>query len=279
MQTTIRQADVDAYVLRLFKEKRAAATIKKYHHDAARFLHFLGGRELNRELVVEFKAQLCERYAPRSANSMLAAVNGLLEAVGRSDLRVKRLRIQRQMFCARERELSRGEYKKLVTTAQKRGNDRLSLILQTLCSTGIRSGELRSITRAAAKAGKAVVNNKGKTRIVLLPRRLCGLLASYCRKRDIESGPVFRTRSGKPIDRSNVWAEMKQLCDWAGVSRDKVFPHNLRHLFARAFYSVEKDISRLADILGHSSVETTRIYIVSSGEEHERQLARLNLVI
>ena len=155
----------------------------------------------------------------------------------------------------------------------------MSLILQTLCSTGIRSGELRSITRAAAKAGKAVVNNKGKTRIVLLPRRLCGLLASYCRKRDIESGPVFRTRSGKPIDRSNVWAEMKQLCDWAGVSRDKVFPHNLRHLFARAFYSVEKDISRLADILGHSSVETTRIYIVSSGEEHERQLARLNLVI
>lgn len=279
MQTTIRQADVDAYVLRLFKEERAAATIKKYHHDAALFLHFLEGRELNRELVVEFKAQLCERYAPRSVNSMLAAVNGLLEAVGRSDLRVKRLRIQRQMFCARERELSRGEYKKLVTTAQKRGNDRLSLILQTLCSTGIRIGELRSITRAAAKTGKAVVNNKGKTRIVLLPRRLCGLLVSYCRKRGIESGPVFRTRSGKPIDRSNVWAEMKRLCDWAGVSRDKVFPHNLRHLFARAFYSVEKDISRLADILGHSSVETTRIYIVSSGEEHERQLARLNLVI
>ncbi len=154
---------------------------------------------------------------------MLAAVNGLLEAVGRSDLRVKRLRIQRQMFCARERELTRGEYKKLVTTAQKRGNNRLSLILQTLCSTGIRIGELRSITRAAAKAGKAVVNNKGKTRIVLLPRRLCGLLVSYCRKRDIESGPVFRTRSGKPIDRSNVWAEMKQLCDWVGVSRDKVF--------------------------------------------------------
>lgn len=278
MKKTVGARDVTAFARFLSAEERARATVEKYCRDTDRFCRFAGGRRLSKELVVGFKQMLCERYAPRSVNSMLAAVNGFLAFIGRGDLRVKRLRLQRQMFCARERELTRAEYERLVSAARRQGGERLSLLLQTLGSTGIRIGELRFVTAEAVRGGKAVVSAKGKTRVVMLPRRLRALLRQYCREKGITGGPVFRTRAGRPVDRSNVWAEMKRLCGPAGVARQKVFPHNLRHLFARAFYSVEKDICRLADMLGHASVETTRIYIVSSGEEHERQLEMLGLV-
>lgn len=278
MKKTVEPHALAAFIRFLSEEEKAKATMEKYRRDAERFCRYAAGKPLSKELVVAYKRALCERYAPRSVNSMLAAVNRFLAFIGCGDLRVKRLRLQRQMFCTREKELTRSEYERLVEAARRKGSERLALILQTLGSTGIRIGELRFITVSAVLEGKATVSEKGKTRVVILPRGLRELLRRYCRARGIGSGAVFRTRGGRPVDRSNVWAEMKRLCAAAGVEKSKVFPHNFRHLFARVFYSVERDISRLADVLGHASVETTRLYIISSGAEHERQLEKLGLV-
>lgn len=270
---------VNRYLRNLAEQEKAAATIEKYRRDAMSFVGYLAGRRLSRELVQEYKSGLCKKYAPQSVNSMLAAVNGLLEFLGRGDLRVRQLRIQRQLFCKQERELKRSEYERLVKTARAKGNRRLDLILQTLCSTGMRIGELQFLTVQAVRRGRVVIDHKGKIRTVMLPKRLCAQLIGYCKYRKIRDGVVFRTRCGRPVNRSNVWSEMKRLCSEAGVSCDKVFPHNLRHLFARTFYNLEKDISRLADVLGHSSINTTRLYILSSGGEHERQLEKMRLIL
>ncbi len=262
----------------LTAEERSANTVEKYLRDARAFLRFLGGRELGKEAVIAYKQRLTEDYRAASANSMLAAVNQLLAFLGRRDCQVKLLRTQRRSFRQADRELTKEEYRRLLAAAERGRNDRLLLLMQTICSTGLRVSEHRFITVEAVRQGHAQVCNKGRTREVFLPAQLKKMLLAYCRARGLERGPVFVTRAGNPLDRSNIWAEMKRLCGSAGVDSRKVFPHNLRHLFAVTYYRQEKDIVRLADVLGHSSVETTRIYTATSGAEQNRLISRLGLV-
>lgn len=225
-----------------------------------------------------YKRRLVERgYALRSVNSMVGSVNSLLEFLGRPDCRVKALRQQRQIYCAEEKELTKAEYLRLLEAARKK--PRLRLVMETICGTGIRVSELRYFTVEAARRGEVTVNCKAKIRTILLPKKLQRLLLDYARSRGLSSGAIFLTRRGKPLDRSHIWRQMKKLCEEAGVRPGKVFPHNLRKLFARTFYGLEKDIARLADILGHSSIDTTRIYLMSTGAEHRRKIERLGLVI
>ena len=262
------------------QEEKSGATMEKYLHDAAGFLRFAGERELTKELVHAYKAELLAKgYSPRSVNAKLAGVNRLLRQLGREDCRVKNEKVQRQIFCPEEKELTREEYIRLVKTAERNVNERLSLILQTICGTGIRISELRFITVEAVRRGEATVSCKNKTRAVFIVKELRKKLLAYSGKLGIKTGSVFVTRSGAPVSRTNVWREMKGLCESAGVSPTKVFPHNLRHLFARVFYGIEKDIAKLADILGHSSIETTRIYIMTSGAEHRRKMELMRLII
>lgn len=264
----------------LRREERSAATVEKYRRDAEAFCRYLGpGEEVTKERVILYKQSLQARYKTSSVNSMLVAVNRLLAYLGRSDCRVRLLRVQRRVFCEKDKELGRDEYLRLLGAARHGGNERLHLLLQTLCSTGIRVGELRYITCEALREGCARVRCKGKERLILLPRPLQKKLRQYCRQRKLSQGSVFVTRSGRPMDRSNIWAEMKRLCAVAEVDPRKVFPHNLRHLFAVTFYRQHRDIVQLADVLGHSNIETTRIYTVSSGREHGRRLDRLGLVV
>lgn len=218
-------------------------------------------------------------YAVSSINARIAAVNGLLCCLGLGEERLKPLRQQRKLFCQQERQLSRTEYLRLVSAALRKGDRRLALVLQTICSTGIRVSELQYITVETLRHRRATVHNKGKIREILLPRQLCAELKGWAKTAHIRSGPVFVTRNGLPLDRSNVWSQMKGLCTAAQVDPSKVFPHNLRHLFARTFYRMEKDLSRLADLLGHSSIQTTRIYLMESGEEHQRMLERMRLLL
>ena len=229
--------------------------------------------------LLEWKETLIENYAPASVNAMLAAVNCFLRFCGLNDLRLRPLKIQKALFLSEDRELTKAEYVRLVRAAEQAENERLSLVIQTICATGIRVSELRFITAEAVQRGRAEVSNKGKRRTVFLPDKLRKLLRAYLQKQKITAGAVFVSKNGKPLDRSNIWRDMKALCESAGVEPGKVFPHNLRHLFARTFYSIEKDLSRLADILGHSSVTTTRIYTAESGSIHARQIGRLNLVV
>ena len=264
----------------LWERECCPATVEKYLRDAKRFLGFQpAGKAVTKQDVLSYKQELTARYAPASTNSMLTALNDFFRWLGWSECRVKLLKIQKNLFCNESRELTRGEYNRLVQAAKRRGNDRLDLLMQTICSTGIRISELRYITVEAAHTGTAQVCCKGKTRSVLLCRELQKRLLGYCGKTGITHGPIFVTKSGAPLERTNVWRDMKRLCASAGVDARKVFPHNLRHLFARTFYNLERDIVRLADILGHSSVETSRIYTMSSGREHERQLAALHLIL
>ena len=218
-------------------------------------------------------------HAPATVNSILAAVNGFFRFMGWKDIAVKLLKIQKALFCDERRELTRAEYARLVSAAQKVGNERLSLVMQTICATGTRVSELRFITVEAVTTGRAEICNKGKRRTVFLPGRLRRLLRKYLQKQQKTAGAVFTTRTGRPLDRSNIWRDMKALCESADVEPGKVFPLNLRHLFARTYYSLEKDLSRMADILGHSSVNTTRIYTMESGGVHQRQLERMGLII
>lgn len=223
------------------------------------------------------QALIGKNYAMRSINSMLASLNSLLDFLGWSDCKVKSLKIQRQTYCAEEKELTKAEYLRLLEAAK--GYPRLKLIMQTICSTGIRVSELQYFTVEAVRCGEIIVRCKSKTRTILLPGKLKKLLLKYAKKNGIRSGAIFVTRNGKPISRSNIWAQMKKLCESAGVKTSKVFPHNLRKLFARTFYGIEKDIAKLADILGHSSINTTRIYIMTTGMEHRRKIERLGLVV
>lgn len=263
----------------LIEQERSSYTISKYIHDIRFFIEFAGKRTLNKELIIDLKLYLGEHYAASSANSMLAAVNGLLKFIGRADLRVKPFKIQRTLFVPKEKELCRDEYMRLIEAARQQKKERLMLIVETICATGIRVSELKFITAGSVETGRAEIKCKGKLRTVFLPPKLCELLKKYIQKQKITAGAVFITRSEKHLDRSNIWREMKKLSALTSVSPKKVFPHNLRHLFARTYYSIEKDLSRLADILGHSSVNTTRIYTIESGQTHARQIERLNLII
>ena len=264
----------------LMEEEKSDATIEKYIRDVKAFVSYINGAAITKETVIAYKQHLLdENYAVRSINSMLASINSLFCFLGWNDMRVKSLKVQQQVFCPEEKELTRAEYERLCRTAQKKHNERLCLILQTICSTGIRVSELQFITVEAVKEGKAIVSLKGKTRTIFLTKELRKKLLRYISEQQISEGPVFITRTGKPISRSNIWREMKGLCEEANVDPSKVFPHNLRHLFARVFYGLEKDIARLADILGHSSINTTRIYIVSTGYEHRRCMEQMRLVI
>lgn len=267
------------FCLHLREQERAAATIQKYRRDLLALRDFLGGGPLTKESLIEWKEALTSTHAPTSVNSMLAAVNGFLNFMGWRELTVKLLKIQKALFRDESRELTRAEYARLVAAAGREGNERLSLVIQTICATGIRVSELKFITAGAVQAGRAEIDNKGKRRVVFLPGKLRRLLKSYLQKQKRTAGPVFVTKTGRPLDRSNIWRDMKALCESAGVEPGKVFPHNLRHLFARTYYTLEKDLSRLADILGHSSVATTRIYTAESGLVHARQIERMGLVI
>lgn len=269
---------VENYKKHLINEEKSKSTLEKYVRDISAFTVWLNGRELKKETVLEYKAYLTENYAPASTNSMLSSINSFFEHLEWYELRVRALKIQRKIFADKDKELSKVEYERLLAAAKRKNNEQLNLLMQTICSTGIRVSELRAITVAAIKSRQATINCKGKMRVVILPNDLCKMLMRYIKERNIISGPVFVTRNGKPLDRSNIWRLMKNLCDDAGVSKNKVFPHNLRHLFARTYYSIEKDIVRLADILGHSSVNTTRIYTMENGDVHRQQIQKLGLL-
>lgn len=262
----------------LLDEEKSPATITKYLRDIATFAVWLGRRNADKAAVLEYKELLISRFAPSSVNSILSSLNSFFDYHELYGLKVKHLKLQRQIFATKNAELTRAEYKRLLAAAQDSGNRRLNLLMQTICATGIRVSELQYITIDAIKAGKATIRLKGKMRVVIIPHELCKMLKKYAAEQKITDGSIFVSRSGKPLDRSNIWKLMKALCDLAGVARDKVFPHNLRHLFARTYYSIQKDIVRLADILGHSSVNTTRIYTMESGEIHRRQIQGLGLL-
>ena len=276
---TLTADHIRRYADYLREQERSAATIQKYLHDLSALLGWLGGGALTKAALIEWKEELVAAYAPATVNSMLAAVNGFLAFMGWRECKIKLLKIQKALFRDEGRELTRAEYARLVQAAERQENQRLSLIIQTICATGIRVSELQFITVQAVQTGRAEIFNKGKRRSVFLPAKLRKLLKNYLQKQKITAGAVFVTRNGKPVDRSNIWRDMKRLCESAGVAPSKVFPHNLRHLFARTYYSLEKDLSRLADILGHSSVNTTRIYTAESGAVHARQMERLGLII
>lgn len=270
---------IQKYLTHLQEQERSPHTISKYAHDLTALLAYLHGESLTKTALIGWKAQLVAALAPASVNSMLVAVNGYLGFMGWPDLKIKLLKIQKTVFVDESEELTREEYTRLVNAAKMLENERLALVLQTICATGIRVSELRFITVEAVQCGRAEISNKGKRRIVFLPGKLRRLLTAYLRKLGKTSGAVFTTRNGKPLDRSNIWRDMKKLCATAGVDSQKVFPHNLRHLFARTFYSIDHDLSRLADILGHSSISTTRIYTAECGAVHAQQVDRLRLVI
>lgn len=261
----------------LVREEKSNATCEKYIRDIHGFRMFAGNNQVTKELVVAWKKMLMENgYAVRSINSMLASVNSLLSFLGWHDCKVKNIRLQRQIYCTEDKELTKAEYLRLLEASKK--NEQLNLVLQTICGTGIRVSELRYFTVEAVRQGEITVNCKSKTRTILVPGKLRKLLLNFAKQRHIVSGTIFVGKSGRPLDRSNIWRQMKQLCQSAGVKESKVFPHNLRKLFARTFYGIEKDIAKLADILGHSSINTTRIYIMTTGIEHRRKIERLGLV-
>ena len=263
----------------LILEERSRATVEKYIRDVKAVSAFVNGEEITKEVVIEYKKYLQDSYAVRSINSMLASINSLFVFLSWHDLKVKSIKLQQQIYCPEERELTKAEYTRLCRAAKHKHNERLNLILQTICGTGIRVSELRFITVEAARHGEATVSCKAKTRSVFIVKELQKKLLRYAAEQGIKSGMIFVTRTGKPISRTNIWREMKALCEEAGVNPQKVFPHNLRHLFARVFYGIEKDIAKLADILGHSSINTTRIYIISTGTEHRRRMENMRLVI
>ncbi len=270
---------IAAYGRNLATEERSHGTIENYLRHVRIFSAWLNGVPVTKEQAAGWKEYLISQgYAPTTINSMLAALNGLFRFLGWDECRVKFLKVQRRLFRDAGRELTRPEYEHLLETAKERGQDRLALLMEAICATGIRVSEVRYITVEAAQRGRAEISLKGKIRTILLPRKLCRKLLKYAKKNKTVSGEIFLTRNGTSLSRRQIWAELKHLCKYAGVEPSKVFPHNLRHLFATIFYKACKDIVRLADVLGHSSIETTRIYLVTSGTEHIRQLERLGLV-
>jgi len=272
----IDPTQIESFHQYLLEEEKSSATISKYIHDITVFIKWLPNNEFEKKDVLTYKSYLIENYAPASVNSILSSLNKFFSFMEWYELRVKNIKIQRKMFSSKETELTKNEYERLLFAAKN--NTRLYLLMQTICSTGIRVSELKYITLESLKNGYTEIKNKGKYRTVFFPKQLCKVLSKYSKDRNITSGPIFITKSGNPLNRSNIWSDMKKLCKAAGVSDKKVFPHNLRHLFARTYYSIQKDIVRLADILGHSSINTTRIYTIESGEIHQKQIQRLGLL-
>lgn len=262
----------------LIEEEKSENTIDKYIRDVTFFMIWLAGREVTKILALDYKKELCEKYAPSSVNAAISSLNSFFVFIGWHDIRIKALKFQRQIFSNKDKELTKTEYERLLTAAKSKKNERLYLLMQTICSTGIRVSELRFVTCEAVKKGQAVISCKGKMRTIFLPKELCKMLKKYVNEQGIKDGSVFVSRNGKPLDRSYIWKMLKNLCEAAGVLKDKVFPHNFRHLFARTYYSLQKDIVRLADILGHSSVETTRIYTIETGDICRRQIQKLGLL-
>ena len=274
----IGREQVESFRQYLILEEKSTATVEKYLRDVRAFSVYMGKNPVTKEAVVAYKKQLqADNYAVRSINSMLASINSLLAFLGWGDCRVKSLKQQNRVYCPEEKELSKTEYLRLLEAARKK--PQLRMVMQTICATGIRVSELRYFTVEAVRRGEITVSCKGKTRTILVPGKLRKMLLGYAGKEKIRSGVIFITRSGKTLNRGSIWAQMKALCRSAGVNPGKVFPHNLRKLFARTFYGIEKDIAKLADILGHSSINTTRIYIMTTGTEHRRKIERLGLVI
>ena len=274
----ITQEQLESYRGYLIDDEKSAATVNKYFRDVQNLFAWVSCREIDKTTILAYKIHLVENYAPSSVNAALSSINSFFHYVGWYDLCVKSVKIQRQAFVSDEKELSKMEYQRLLQAAQDKRNVRLCLLMQTICSTGIRVSELRYITVGAIGKMRADICCKGKRRTVFLPDALCQMLRQYIFEKKIKEGPVFVTKNGKPLDRSNIWSDMKKLCRAANVSEQKIFPHNLRHLFARTYYTSQKDIVRLADILGHSSVNTTRIYTMESGMTHRRQIQNLDLL-
>lgn len=278
MKTRILTSEVlENFRANLILEEKSPVTIEKYVHDVKMFFSFIGGKTVTKELVLEYKHQLMEQYAVRSVNSKLASLNSLFAFLDWSDCKMKSLKLQQQTYLAEEQELTKTDYFRLVAAA--RSNPRLQLILETICSTGIRVSELQYFTLEAVKTGTITVRCKNKTRNIFIPSKLKKKLLDFAKGQHMTGGILFRTKSGRSLNRSHIWAQMKKLCTAAQVNPRKVFPHNLRKLFARTFYCMEKDIAKLADILGHSSIDTTRIYIMSTGAEHRRKIEQLGLVL
>lgn len=276
----ITKETLEQFKQHLLEEEKSAVTIEKYLRDTSAFMEYLAERDVTKELSIAYKQKLIEDdYAVRSINSMLASINSLFSFLGWYDCKVKAIKLQRQIFCSEDKELTKAEYIRLINAAQQKKNNRLNLIIQTICGTGIRVSELQFITVEAAKRGEATVSCKGKIRTIFIVKSLKKKLLQYAKERHINAGAIFVTRTGKPVSRTNIWREMKSLCEQANVNPNKVFPHNLRHLFARTFYGIEKDIAKLADILGHSSINTTRIYIISTGDEHRKRMEHMRLVV
>lgn len=270
-------------VIKKFKEsliesEKSRATLEKYVRDITAFLTWLGNRSLCKTKVLEYKEYIKEKYAPASVNSIISSLNSFFDYIEEYGLKVKNIKIQKQIFASDKKELTKDEYKRLLNSAKVKGKDKLYLLIQTICATGIRVSELKYIDIKSVREGRAEVNMKGKLRVIIIPHKLCKKLKKYAEKRKIVSGSIFVTKSGRPLDRTNIWRMMKSLCKIANVDKNKVFPHNLRHLFARTFYSIEKDIVRLADILGHSSVNTTRIYTMETWKICQRQVQELGLL-
>lgn len=276
----LTESNILSFEQNMISEEKGNVTIEKYVRDIKLFYNFADGRLVTKEIVIEYKKNLIEKgYSTRSVNSMLASINSLFSFLGWFDCRVKSLKIQQEIFRPEEKELSKSEYIKLVKAAQKKHNERLCLILQTICGTGIRVSELQYITVEAVQKGSTKVSCKAKNRSIFIVKELRKKLLKYAKSKGITSGKIFITRSGKAVDRVTIWREMKKLCREAEVNPSKVFPHNLRHLFARAFYALEKDVAKLADILGHSNINTTRIYIISTGIEHCKRMEAMRLIV
>lgn len=273
------EAKLQDFKKHLEEEEKSKNTIDKYIRDVKKYLKFIESEDISKQNLLEFKVYLQENFKPTSLNSIIAGINSFLGFLNQNELKLKPLKIQKRVFINSEKELEAEEYKKLVKVAEMEGDEKLSMMLQTICSTGIRISELQFVTVESLQQGKVFVNCKNKLREIFMPKMLIEKLELYCKKNQIEQGTIFCTRSGKAVDRSNIWRMLKHLSEKANVSQKKVFPHNLRHLFARCFYQISKDINKLADVLGHSDINTTRIYTMESGKEHLKQLERLDLVI
>ena len=271
---------ISVFTASLFQAERSQATVEKYLRSVRDFSRYLDGRPVAKSVILEWKDTLRHRgYAPSTVNTFLAALNYLFNFLGWTDCRTHYLKIQRRLFRDAGQELGRQDYTRLIAAAHELGRERIALVMETICATGIRVSEVRYLTVEAVNKGRATISLKGKIRTILLPGKLCRKLLKYAKKQKITSGEIFLTRGGKPMGRCQIWTEMKRLCKKAGVEPSKVFPHNLRHLFATVYYRIYKDIVKLADILGHSSIETTRIYLLTTGTEHRQQLERLRLVL
>lgn len=274
----LTKENIEEYRLNLINEEKSEITIEKYMRDIYAFAHWLEWREFEKVDVLFYKSELSKKYAPSSVNTVISSLNSFFVFHEWYDMKIRTLKIQKPIFTIEEKELTKTEYERLLNVAQRKKNERLYLLMQTICSTGIRISELKYVTIEAIHKGRTDIQGKGKRRTVFFPKQLCQMLRHYAKQRSIQKGAIFVTKNGMPMNRSNIWTAMKKLCKEANVSEEKVFPHNLRHLFARTYYSQQKDIVRLADILGHSSVNTTRIYTMESGEIHRKQIQKLGLL-